>query len=81
MKIQQQDEDTKMKLRYYNKMKNKKLQPTSQKPPRSQAKCHCWEFFTFDLKKNDCSSVIGITFIFNIVFHMLAILVFNKDNC
>ena len=33
-----------------------------------------------NLKKKDCRSVINITFISNIVFHMVAISTFNKHN-
>ena len=57
-------------------------QQQQQKPPQriSQAKYHRWEFLTFDFKKNDYRSVIGITFVSNIVLHMVVISTFNKDN-
>ena len=46
-----------------------------QKPPRrfSQAKYRHWEFLTLDFKKNDYRSVISITFMSDIVYHLVVI--------
>ena len=59
---------------------NEQLQPTSQKSPGrfSQAKYHRWEFLTFDFKK--MITEVSLVLICNIVFHMITISTFNKDN-
>ena len=41
-------------------------------------KYHRWEFLT--VKKNDYRSDISITFISNIVLHLVVISTFNKNN-
>ena len=55
-----------------------------QKSPWSfpQAKYHRWEFLLswLSIKKNDYRSVISITFISDIVFHMVSISTLNKSN-
>ena len=57
-----------------------KIQQQQKKPlwRLSQAKYNRWDFLTF--KKNDYRSVIDIAVISNIVFHLVAIWTFNKDN-
>ena len=69
-----------------NKMKNKNEQqkPTSQIPPRGSPKQSTitgvfWSSKA-PIKKKDYRSVIDITFISDIVFHMVAISTFNKGN-
>ena len=53
-----------------------------QKLPRRfyQAEHHRWEFLTFPFKKKNYRSVISITFIPNIVFHLMVISTLNKSN-
>ena len=76
------EEHRQMKNNDKMKIKNEMKINNNKKPPRrfSQAKYHGCEFLTFDFKKNYYTSVIGITFISNIVFHVVVISTFNKDN-
>ena len=77
MKIQQQNEKHRqMKIKKWNEE-----QLTSRKTPRSFSKeCNIAGSFWLSPLKNDYRSLISITFISNIVFHMMAISIFNKDN-
>ena len=70
-----------------NKMKNKNERTTTTNITKTSlevlpSKVTSLGVFALQLKKkkNDYRSVINITFISNIVFHMVAILTFNKDN-
>ena len=60
-----------------NKQHHKNLPGVSPKQ-----KHHHWEFLLSWrlIKKNDYKSVISITFISDIVFHLAAILTLNKSN-
>ena len=73
MKIPQQNEDTTTKMKIKNKQQqHKNLAGSSPKQVTLLG--------VFDFLKNDYRSIINITLISSIVFHMVSTSTFNKDN-